>query len=314
MNLRLVSIAMLSLLVLLAAAMACSNNGGEILETPATDLKEDESQVTNPTPQAPGSTAPTDGRTFSMVFPQHGASLGTDRGGEYFAGQLVFSNGCLRIEAPTNNAADSRSLWSLIWPDTFTLETESGSIRVVDGHGRVAAHVGDHVRISRSPVTYQQAMARRLVEGLSESCPEPYLLVGDEVTAFDPKSEATELRLPDSDIIFHREETAMGFPGQMDALGIGEVVLDDECFRLGGTTPIVWPAGFTPHVQQGVVHIRNGAGRVIAKVGDEIVAGGGYHHIDRGACSGELFFPNRIRVLPDAEIYFPKQDGTPKAG
>ena len=272
MKLMLVSIAASSILALLAFAMACGND--------------------------------------DMAFPRHEAPLGTDRGGEYFAGQLVVSKGCLRAEAPSNDANDPRSSWLLVWPGAFTLEAEFGSGRIVDGLGRVAAHVGDHVRVSRAALTYQQAMDQGLVAGLPENCEEPYLLVGDEVTAFDPNNEATELRLSDPDVLLLRKRTVMGFPSLMEAEGIGEVVLDGQCLRLGDSTTIVWPAGFTPHVHRGVVHVRNGAGTVIATVGDEIAAGGGYSSLDSGACSGEVFIPNRIKVLPDVEAYFPKQDGT----
>ena len=145
---------------------------------------------------------------------------------------------------------------------------------------------------------------------MSEDCTEPYLIVGDEVTVFDPKTEATELRLSDPDVLFLRKKTVMGFPTLMAAAGVGEVVLDGQCLRLGGSNTIVWPAGFTPHVHQGEVQVRNGAGTVIATVGDEIAAGGGYVRIDRGACSGEVFAANGIKVLPDVEAYFPRQDGT----
>ena len=34
----------------------------------------------------------------AVVFPRYDAPLGTDRGGEYFAGQLVLREGCLRAE------------------------------------------------------------------------------------------------------------------------------------------------------------------------------------------------------------------------
>ena len=153
---KLVSIAALVALLLLAAAMACSNDGDDDLETPATGLKE--------------SKASTDGQASSIVFPRHDAPLGTDRGGEYFAGRLVLSNGCLRAEAPSNDANNPRSSWLIIWPGAFTLEAESGSVRIVDGLGRIAAHVGDHLRLSRADVTYQQAMDQGLVEGLSEDC------------------------------------------------------------------------------------------------------------------------------------------------
>ena len=103
----------------------------------------------------------------------------------------------------------------------------------------------------------------------------------------------------------------MGGTALMQALGIGELVLDGPCLRLGdSSTTIIWPAGFTPHVDRGVVQVRNGAGRVIATVGDEIAAGGGYRTLDDGACSGEVFIANQIKVLPDVEVYFPRQDGT----
>ena len=272
MKFKLVYIAALSILMVLAFAMACGND--------------------------------------DIVFPRHDAPLGTDKGGEYFAGKLVVSKGCLRAEAPSYDASDPRSSWLLIWPAAFTLKAESGSARIVDELGRVAAHVGDHVRLSRAEVTYQQAMEQGLVKDLPEDCSEPYLMVGDEVTVFDPGNEATELRLSDPDVLFLRKKTVMGFPSLLEAEGIGELVLDGQCLRLDDSNTIVWPAGFTPHVHQGMVQVRNGAGTVIATVGDEIAAGGGYGRIDGGACSGEVFAPNRIKVLPDVEAYFPRQDGT----
>ncbi len=59
-----------------------------------------------------------------------------------------------------------------------------------------------------------------------------------------------------------------------------------------------------------MVQVRNGAGRVIAEVGDEIVMVGGYSNSDYGGCPGEMFHGHSIKVLPDAEVYFPQQDGT----
>ena len=151
-----------------------------------------------------------------------------------------------------------------------------------------------------------------MVKGLSQDCLAPYLLVGDEVTAFDPKNEATELRLSDPDVLFLRQETVLATTLElMTAAGIGELVLDGQCLRLGdSSTSIIWPAGFTPHSHRGVVHVRNGAGRIIATVGDEIAGGGGFFSVGGGDCSGEVFIANKIKVLPDVEVYFPKQDGT----
>ena len=94
-----------------------------------------------------------DDQASSMVFPQHDASLGTDSGGEYFAGQLVLSEGCLRAEVPTSDATNPLPSWLLIWPSTFSLEAEFGAVQIVDGLGRIAAHVGDLIRLSRAAVT-----------------------------------------------------------------------------------------------------------------------------------------------------------------
>ena len=221
MKFKLVSVVAMSVLVWLAAGTACGNDGAGNLGTPTTVPKES-------TRSPAESEGPTDRQASSMVFPQHDAPLGTDRGGQYFTGQIVNSKGCLRAEAPTHNAADPRESWLLIWPGAFTLEAESGLVRIIDGHGSVAASVGDHVRLSRAALSYQQAMEQGLLKGLSEDCGEPYLLVGDEVTAFDPENEATELRLSDPDVLFPRQETIMGFPTLMQALGMGELVLDGQ--------------------------------------------------------------------------------------
>ena len=48
-----------------------------------------------PTPAADG------GQGSSVVFPVHDELLGTDRGEEYLAGQLVLEEGCLRLVVPS---------------------------------------------------------------------------------------------------------------------------------------------------------------------------------------------------------------------
>ena len=252
-----------------------------------------------------------------VIFPRHDAPLGTDRGGEYFAAQLILREGCVRAEVSPNHDANDPGSWLLIWPNGFTFATEPGTARVVDELGRVVARVGDHVRLSRAAFTFEQAAERELVRGLSEDCADPYFLAGDEVSAFDPRNEATELRLSDPDVVFLRERTAISRGrGLLDASDVGELVLDGQCLRLKNSPTeshwptIIWPAGFTPHVHQGVVQIRNGAGCVMAEVGNEIAGGGGYFDRSSGECSGPIWRANRMKILPDVEVYFPKQDGT----
>ena len=253
----------------------------------------------------------------TVIFPRHDAPLGTDRGGEYFAAQLILREGCLRAEVSPSHDANDPGSWLLIWPNGFAFTTEPGTTRVVDELGRVVARVGDHVRLSRAAFTLEQAAERELVRGLSEDCADPYFLVGDEVSAFDPRNEATELRLSDPDVVFFREKTRIArHQTLLTAAGVGELILDGRCLRLKNSPTrshwptIIWPAGFTPHVHQGVVQIRNGTGRVMAEVGNEIAGGGGYFDRSSGDCSGPVWRANKMKTLPDVEVYFPKQDGT----
>ena len=252
-----------------------------------------------------------DGQPSLATFPRHDYPLGTDRGGEYFAGQLVLRDGCLRVEVPSHDTTIPGSSRLVIWPSSFTFEEAPQTVRVIDGLGRTAAQVGDHVRLSQTAVASEEAKRRELVTGLSEHCPEPSFLVGDEVTVFDPKDETTELRLSDPDVLFLRQETVIAVNRVfLAAAGVGELVLDGQCLRLKDSATMVWPAGFTPHVEGGVVHVRNGAGQSIARVGDEIAGGGGYSKSKHGECPGAVFKVHHVKVLPDVEVYFPKQDGT----
>ena len=251
----------------------------------------------------------------TIAFPQHGAPLGTDRGEEYLAGQMVLDEGCLRLEVP-DRQADRLFSFLLIWPSSFNLKEESGTVRVVDGLGRTAARLGDHIRLSRAAVPYQQGKDLVSQLALSVDCPKSsFFIVGDEVTVFDPENEATELRLSDPDVLFLRQETVISLSRVfLDAAGVGESVLDGQCLRLKGGATILWPAGFTPHVEDGLVHVRNGAGHIIAKVGDEIAGGGGGFKSKYGECPGGMFRIHGIKVLPDVEVYFPRWDEGIKKG
>ena len=254
-----------------------------------------------------------------VMFPQHGAPLGTDNGGHYFAGQLVLNEGCLRVEIPSDPTRGDNPALSrlLILPTAFTLDTEDGALRIIDGTGRVAAHIGDHVRFSGATISYQEAQNQGLIQGLSEECAGPNFLVGDEVTAFDPNNEPTELRLSDPDVLFPRQRTIIAsIRTRFNGKGIGELVLEGRCLRLkSGDRPsylIIWPPGFTPHVHNGVVQVRNGGGRIIAQVGDRIAGGGLYGLVDKEGCPAPSWRARSIEVLPNIDVYFPQQDGTLK--
>jgi hypothetical protein len=79
------------------------------------------------------------------------------------------------------------------------------------------------------------------------------------------------------------------FPVQLDefageaypsALATGILSLNDGYLRLEyqGTTDsdmLIWPPGFSIHVQAGTIHVLNKDGNQVARIGDKIQAGGG---------------------------------------
>ena len=246
-----------------------------------------------------------------MAFPTHDYPLGTDTGEDYFAGQLVLKDGCLLVEVTSAPTALGASRL-VIWPSSFSLEANSGTAKVVDGHGRVIVQVGDHVRLSWAKLASLEAQRSVLVTGMPEHCPPGRIFAGGDVTAFDPRDEVTELRLSDPEVLFLRQETVMSAEREfLAAAGVGELILDGPCLRIKGeynTNTVIWPPGFSPHVEDGVVQVRNGAGQTIARVGDEIAGGGGYFDRKHKDCPGEAFMIHGIKVLPGVEVYFPRWD------
>ena len=80
-----------------------------------------------------------------------------------------------------------------------------------------------------------------------------------------------------SSIIFPQSQTQSSAG---EALLIGEVVVVDSCLRVdareSSTDYIpIWPNGFSLRDENGIVEVLNEQGQVVARVGEEIQAGGG---------------------------------------
>ena len=83
----------------------------------------------------------------------------------------------------------------------------------------------------------------------------------------------------------------------------GQLVLDGDCLRLehqGRLSPlIVWPPGFSPYLENGMLEVRNGGGKAVARVGDFLtISGGGGPPRDRvndPRCQGGPFYAEEIR-------------------
>ena len=232
-------------------------------------------------------------------FPQHQQPPLTNWGTDYIFGELILVDGCLRLSYTDPTYKDSTPDGVLIiWPAGFRLNRDTTPARIINPTGLVAARVGDDVRISgdwsKDPrPTWWPAQPTRagmvrdeapdtatLAKELPAECTGPYWIVGDEVSALGP-DEPLEISPPDSTIYFPRQKTLRGPVAHLDAETVGRLVLDGDCLRLQDEavprpySVVVWPPGFSPHIERGEVEIRNGGGRTIARVGDELMLGGG---------------------------------------
>lgn len=85
-------------------------------------------------------------------------------------GELVVDGrGCLRVRT-SEEAPD----WLLWWPSEYTMSTEGGEVRILDGKGRIAARVGDVIEVSGAAAS---------LDATEECGRGPYWAVGTEVDA-----------------------------------------------------------------------------------------------------------------------------------
>ncbi len=256
----------------------------------------------------PASKEPASDQPARIVgFPQYEGPPMLPEGSRF--GELIVVDGCLRVRRyPDPTYPDQNPVpLLLVWPENFTLTTKGDSTQIINGAGLIAARVGDDVRFSGHGICSEGWCGITdigeidLLQPLPEGCPGPYWIVGEEVSSVGP-DEPTVVSIPGSTLFFPRQKSikAAGVE-RMTALIGGELLLDGDCLRVGRMNDrypdpaIVWPAGFAPHIEDGVVRVRNGAGRTVARVGDEIGMGGG--EVSASFVS-ELYYPGMSERCP----------------
>ena len=134
-------------------------------------------------------------------------------------------------------------------------------------------------------VNAKLALLASLVAILCVACQERYPTMDD----------LDVLTVEGTSMQFLREKPSTGSNRvYMNALGQGVLTLQDNCLRLRPHGPvIIWPVGFTPHNNNGVVEVRNALGQVVAKVGEPIEIPGGQIKKDTGGCSGPTWVMGR---------------------
>ena len=265
-------------------------------------------------------TAPAVHDGLESAFPTHDRPLPTDWGLGHVKVELAMEDGCLRGLGHDLNEPNPSYL--LVWPVGFELYKEGDSLGVRDRTGAVVVSVGEEVRVSGRVISSDSDHARRIEESVPAECVGPYYMVGDDVTVIGP-DEQTELTIPNSDLVFQRRETwqrstrvavpAVGYTGP------GEMVMEGDCLLMiwnrgddEDRHVISWPPGFYPHVEDGIIEVRNGGGRTVARVGDmlkmTLLAAGGVsdgQYIPE--CDARLHAPITIRNF-DLPVNFPQHN------
>lgn len=94
-------------------------------------------------------------------------------------GELVKVNGCLQVKSSLDDAT-----YTLAWPSNIEVLIADKEVKVtigiVRGHPEtVILHFGDIVRISGGET---EELGEQLYASVSEGCPEPYWIVGFEIS------------------------------------------------------------------------------------------------------------------------------------
>ena len=230
------------------------------------------------------------------TFPLHSEPLATDWGGEYKMGELVLDGRCLRMQAITDLSHKEDFIPSFfpIWPEGFSWKRTESSVAIISASGQKVAQVGDYVRLSGDGLRPESHREKQIADSLTTDCKGRFYLVGDDVTVI-VADEPEIVSVENSDIYFRRVKTEeRGFISKAEpAYPYSRIprtlTLEGGCILLvdpnGKKYVPKWPAGFTPHLENGVLEVRNGGGRTIGKVGDRLRTRG---HIANES-EGELY-------------------------
>ena len=196
-------------------------------------------------------------------------------------GELVLDGRCLRIQgnAELSDRDNFVPSFLLIWPEGFSWTRIEDSVVVVDRTGQKVARVGDYVRLSGDGVHSERHRGRQVAQSIADSCDGPFYLVGDDITVIEA-DEPEMIQIADSDVYFRRQKTQeVGFTPLPDTADgywptSEPLALEDDCVLLvypdGEKYVPIWPPGFTAHLENGVLEVRNGGGRKIARVGERL--------------------------------------------
>ena len=92
-------------------------------------------------------------------------------------GTLVLQDGCLRVRDD-----DGDEGYLIIWQVDYYVNSNAGTVEILDQNGQVVARVGEVIRMGGGEVQMTEELRQQLREPLPDQCPGPYWLMGELVT------------------------------------------------------------------------------------------------------------------------------------
>jgi hypothetical protein len=181
--------------------------------------------------------------------------------------------GCLRV----------RSLYGgedllVVWKPEFTLREQDGPLEVLDAEGEIAARVGEEVYLAGGYVTVRDEW---VLQQIPPACRGATFVAGYPVRPnlrhdaglFDLDVRA----LPEQTLLFLRAKPALEEQALETSTLSGTLVAYRErrCLQLQNTggmdgATLVWPSDWSLRVEGEKATLLDGAGQVVARLGDEV--------------------------------------------
>jgi hypothetical protein len=213
-------------------------------------------------------TPPVPGIAFPRQKPVEGFRVCMDAA---LVGTLQLEESCLYVQSLGGGRLVP------IWPPGFTLRVAGDRVLVIDGEGKVAARAGDEVYMGGG----DGGADEWVLQQIPPACRGEYLIVGCDVRPnlrYD--SELFYL-----DVISDTARTVLflRYKPALDEQAVDEVSISGKldaydyrrCLHLqtdwaSGDITLLWPADWSARVEDETIAVLDGAGQVVARMGDEM--------------------------------------------
>jgi hypothetical protein len=165
-----------------------------------------------------------------------------------------------------------------VWPPEFTLRAEGDGLVVIDGQGRVAGRTGEEVYLGGG---YVGVSDEWVLQQIPATCQGETFVVGSEARPnlrYDSDLFALDVvPAPGQKALFLRYQPALDQQAGDSELLAGRLVTYDyaRCLHLQtdtgpGQYTLFWPLDWSLRAGDGEAAVVDGAGQVVARVGDEV--------------------------------------------